>query len=130
MKFPFVLPLAVCALAFALPAPALAQTVTTFVKQINMTMRVGQSAEVYVQSVPGGSSAALDGGTCGGNPPGNPSDMVAITNTRLQKDNGGSQLTLYVKAQHPGNCFIRYRSYDHQGTAQGETKQTNFTVKP
>ena len=41
--------------------------------------------------------------------------------------NDGGSLTLYVKAQHPGRCFIRYSA---TGLVQQATAQTDFTVKP
>ena len=34
---------------------------------------------------------------------------------------------LYVKAQHPGRCFIRYGAL---GVVEQATAQTDFTVKP
>ncbi len=94
-----------------------------------MTMMVGQTADVYVSSE--GSWPGIAGGTCGSYPPGKPSDMVAITSFGQTKGSSRGNLTLYLKAQHPGHCFIRYSvtAYD-KGQSHTATTQTDFTVKP
>jgi len=129
MKIGFALPLAVCVLALALLAPAPAQLITISVIR-NLTMTIGQTAEIHVQSW-GAKAPNIAAVTCGSYPPGKPSDMVAITHTHRSKVtsnvNDGGSLTLYVKAQHPGRCFIRYSA---TGLVQQATAQTDFTVKP
>ncbi len=122
-------PLAVCALALALLAQAREQTITISVIR-NLTLTVGQTAEIHVQSweARAPNIAAV---FCGSYPPGKPSDMVAITHTNRSKVSSsmteGGSLWLYVKAQHPGHCSIRYSA---TGLVRQATAQTDFTVKP
>lgn len=115
--------------AALLVAPALAQTVSIKVDRTNMTMTVGQTDEVSVDSY--GSWPGIAGGTCGSYPPGKPSDTVAITRFHQYKLSVGGSLTLILKAQHPGHCFIRYSvtGYDN-GKPHTVTAQTDFAVKP
>ena len=128
MKIPFAHAVAACALALALLAPV-TQYITISVIR-NLTMTVGQTAEIHVQSweARAPNIAAV---TCGSYPPGKPSDMVAITHTRRSKVSSsmteGGSLWLDVKAQHPGRCYILYSA---TGLAQQKTAQTDFTVKP
>lgn len=118
--------LSVAALAVT---PALAQTPSITVNHPTMTMTVGQTADVYVSSE--GSWPGIAGGTCGSLPPGKPSDMVAITSFQQTKGHARGNLTLYLKAQHPGHCFIRYSvSATVNGKSHTATAQTDFTVKP
>jgi hypothetical protein len=128
MKMLFALPFFVWALALATPTPA-ATGVTISVNHPTMTMRVDQTAEIYVESH--GSWPGIADGTCGSYPPGKPDDRVAITKTHQPKLSTGGTLSLDVRAQHAGTCFIRYSV---QSTASGRvekaTAQTDFTVKP
>jgi len=116
---------ALLSVAVLLVAPARAQTVSISVNHTHMTMTVGQTGEVFVESH--GSWPGIAGGTCGSYPPGKPSDMVAITNFHQYKLSVGGSLTLFLKAQHPGHCFIRYSATAKSHTA---TAQTDFAVKP
>ena len=77
MKMPFAL--AVCALALALLAPAPARMVTISVIR-NLTMTVGQTAEIRVDSYEA-KAPNIIAVMCGSYPPGKPTDMVAITRT-------------------------------------------------
>jgi hypothetical protein len=128
MKMPFALAVATCTLALALLAPAPARMVTISVIR-NLTMTVGQTAEIRVDSYEA-KAPNIIAVTCGSYPPGKPTDMVAITRTHRSVSShvyGGGTLMLYVKAQHPGRCFIRYGAL---GVVEQATAQTDITVKP
>ncbi len=116
---------ALLSVAALLIAPAVAQTIS--VNHATMAMTVGQTAEIYVESH-GGSAPGIAGGTCGSYPPGKPSDMVAITHFHQYKVSIGGTLTLDVKAQHPGRCYVRYSTSGNNG--RQALTQTDFTVKP
>ena len=72
-------------------------------------MTVGQTAEIHVQSW-GGRPPNSAMQMCGGSPS-RPSDSVAIMHVQHSMPGGptdGGSLKLYLKAQHPGHCSIRY----------------------
>ncbi|MGC2130082.1 MAG: hypothetical protein WA629_08300 [Candidatus Aquilonibacter sp.] len=124
--------LAMGALAIAaalLVGPALAQTLSITTRPTNVTLKVGQSQYIYVESR--GSWPGLAGTTCGAFPHSKPGDMLAVSNMHQLKGENGA-MSFDVKAQHPGTCYLRFSMQAE--TKSGDVKElyatTHITVMP
>jgi hypothetical protein len=123
---------AVVALAIAaalLLGPALAQTISITARPTNLTLKVGATAYIYVESH--GSWPGLAGTTCGGFPHAKPGDTLAVSNVHQMKGENGA-MSFDVKAQHPGTCYLRFsmQAYTKSGDVKELTATTHVTVTP
>ncbi|HTZ53860.1 MAG TPA: hypothetical protein VMB20_02270, partial [Candidatus Acidoferrum sp.] len=118
-----------CALAVAMLAPALAQIMSITARPTNVTLKVGQSQYIYVESR--GSWPGLAGSTCGAFPHSRPGDTLAVSNLHQMKGDNGA-MSFDVKAQHPGTCYLRFGMQAE--TKSGDVKElyatTHITVTP
>ncbi|MGB6986053.1 MAG: hypothetical protein WBD74_08805 [Candidatus Aquilonibacter sp.] len=116
--------------AALLVAPVLAQTMSITTRPTNVTLKVGQSAYIYVESR--GSWPGLNGTTCGAFPHSKPGDTVAVSNVHQMKMGESGAMSLDVKGQHPGTCFLRFAMTAE--TKDGDVKElkatTHITVTP
>ncbi len=115
--------------AALLVAPALSQTLSITTRPTNLTLKVGQSAYIYVESR--GSWPGLDGTTCGSFPHSKAGDTVAVSNVHQMKGENGA-MSLDVKAQHPGTCYLRFAmtGYTKSGDVKELKATTHITVTP
>lgn len=125
--------LTVGALAFVaalLIAPALAQTMSITTRPTNVTLKVGQSAYIYVESR--GSWPGLNGTTCGSFPHSKPGDTVAVSNVHQMKMGESGAMSFDVKGQHPGACYLRFAmsAETHSGDIKELKATTHITVTP
>ena len=116
--------------AAILIAPALAQTMSITARPTNVTLKVGQTQYIYVESR--GSWPGLDGTTCGSFPHSKAGDTVAVSNVHQMKMGESGAMSLDVKAQHPGTCYLRFAMTAE--TKSGDVKElkatTHITVTP
>jgi hypothetical protein len=115
--------------AVLLAAPALAQTLSITARPTNLTLKVGQSAYIYVESR--GSWPGLAGTTCGAFPHSKPGDTLGVSNMHQLKGENGA-MSFDVKGQHSGTCYLRFGMQAE--TKSGELKElyatTHITVTP
>lgn len=113
-----------------LAAPALAQTVSISARPTNLTLKVGHTAWIHVDAQ--GSWPGLSGGTCGSYPRAKPEDTLAVTNTQQTKLTNGGSISLDVKAQNPGACWMRFKVtlYDRDGKMHEAVATAHITVTP
>ena len=115
--------------AALLVGPALAQTLSITTRPTNVTLKVGQSQYIYVESR--GSWPGLAGTTCGAFPHSKSGDMLAVSNMHQMKGENGA-MSFDVKAQRPGTCYLRFSMQAE--TKSGDVKElyatTHITVTP
>ena len=123
--------MAALAIATALlVVPALAQTMSITTRPTNVTLKVGQTA-VYLRGV-ARQLAGLDGTTCGAFPHSKPGDTVAFSNVHQMNMGESGAMSLDVKGQHPGTCYLRFamQAYTKSGDVKELKATTHITVTP
>lgn len=96
----------------------------------NVTLKVGQTQYIYVESR--GSWPGLDGTTCGAFPHSKATDILAVSNVHQMKMGESGAMSLDVKAQHPGTCYLRFAmtAETKDGDAKTLRATTHITVTP